>query len=151
MPTRNLLTTLLLGLALLAAAGCNSTDSSAAPVGRAFPAYPEDRQVDVYVDPSAEAMLLEGFGLTYPVSELPRDAMLMGRIDVQGRGRASSRGSWASVAEKTRGDARRLGADAVVIDDYATSIGRDRANWSDHQYRALAARAFRYRTPPQRD
>ena len=139
---------LLVAPALLTpAAGCKSVESSAAPVGREFRAYPESHRVDVYVSPSSEAQLLEGFGLTYAPGDLPQKAVMVGRIDVIARGDTSGRGGWKPAAEETRRRARELGADAVVIDDYARSIGRDSANWSDHQYRSLAARAYRYATP----
>ncbi len=136
---------LLVAPALLAAVGgCKAIDSSAAPVGREFPPFPEDRRVDVYVSPSSEAQLLEGFGLTRVPNDLPKTALMIGRIDVIARGKLSGRGGWKPAADETRRRARELGADAVVIDDYARSIGRDSANWSDHQYRSLAARAYRY-------
>ena len=137
----------LFALLLVAAAGCQSAGSSAAPVGREYPPYPKNHRVDVYVSPSSEAQLLEGFGLTFVPADLPQKAVMVGRIDVTARGNPSSRGSWKAAAKETRKRARALGADAVVIDDSRRDIALDRANWSHHEYRSLAGRAFRYTTP----
>ena len=129
---------------LAAVGGCKAIESSAAPVGREFPPYPEDRRVDIYVSPSSEAQLLEGFGLTLVPQDLPKTALMIGRIDVIARGGTSGRGGWKPAADETRRRARELGADAVVIDDHNRWVGPDRANWSEHLYRSLAARAYRY-------
>ena len=136
---------LLGGLAF--AAGCQSPGSSAAPVGRTYPAYPKDHPVDVYVNSGSEAQLLEGFGLTYEPAQLPPDATMIGRIDVERRSTSSEVGSWRAVATEVRRQARRLGTDAVLIDSYNSRVGLDRHNWSNHLYRSLAARAYRYAAP----
>ena len=126
---------------LLAAAGC-AVGSSAAPVGREYPPYDKNHRVDVYVNPGSEAQLLEGFGLTFPPAQMPTTAVLVGRIDTEARDK-----TWKTVASETRRRARRLGADAVVINRYDRRTGRDKSNWSDHEYRSLAATAYRYTTP----
>ena len=129
------------------AAGCQSPGSSAAPVGRQYPPYPDNRRVDVFINSGSQAQVLEGFGLTQEPADLPAGATMIGRIDVERRSTSSEVGSWRAVATEVRRQARRLGADAVLIDSYNSRVGLDRHNWSNHLYRSLAARAYRYAAP----
>ena len=140
MPAGRLAIAVLL-LTTVAAAGCSSVDSAAAPIGEIHPPRASGHPIDIYVDPSSPANLLEGFGLTLPPAEMPGDAVRIGRIDVAGDN------SWQGIADEAKKRARQLGADAIVIGDYYEGPNRDSngLRFEPAYFRSIAASAYRYR------
>lgn len=121
--------------------GCVS--SSFMHVGNTYPPRPDDFLIAIYVPLEAPVDVQTSLSNALPLSSMPSDAEIVGRIDSRGAPAAS----WASVIEDAKGKARQLGGNAIVITRWGTPMVA--MNYGDPMYgKAISMNVVRYQGRP---
>src|ERR1700722_9273614 len=106
---------ILLGLLSMLSLSCGCVGSDYVPVGTAtFSPRADSFPIAVYAPLETPVEIQKGAAPMKLVSDLPSDAIVIGRIDGSGAALAS----WQAVVEDAKRKARTLGGDAIVITDW---------------------------------
>jgi hypothetical protein len=121
--------------------GCVSSDMMT--VGETYPPRPDNYLIEVFCTEDAPIQIQQQIAQLKPVSDIPKNANVIGRVDSRGAPLAT----WGSVVGDAMGKARSIGGDAIVVTQWGQPVSYVGSYGEVQHSKAISFRVIRYLRP----